>query len=187
MNTKILTLMTVLFLGAAGNAFGYQEGQANPPDSPETEYRTVKKSETTNFDDAIAKGDILGLDVDNTNDGYTVTRVGTNSIASASKIVCIASEEIATGNTGLVRCVSKGYISYLKYDASGAAIVKGSKLCANSIGAAVVCTGCTVSAGLPGVYSCANGSASANSPIVSLEIKASGQSGTDLKALIQSR
>lgn len=188
MNTKILSLM-VAMLFFATNAFGYTSGQSNPPaGAPELEFRSVKKSETAGFSDAISKGHILTYDIRNTNDGYTVTRVGGNNVASANIIACVAPRAIATGDTAIYRCVSKGYVDFLRYDAT-TPIAVGSKICADASGVAVVCAACSIAGdGVPpgAANNCRFGTATENSPIVALEAKASG-TGSDLKVLIKSR
>lgn len=185
MNKQIL-LVALLALTFAGKAFGYTSGQASPVDSaPEREYRVVVKSTTAGFSDAISKGDVLKLDTVNSNDGYTVTRVGENNVATTSLIACIAEKAIATGNDAQVRCISKGYVDFASYDASGGfGIRAGQKLCMNGVGAAVPCAACDNALGF--VNSCWLGSATANSPITALEAKASG-TGSNLKVYINSR
>lgn len=185
MKTNLILALSVFLF--TGNAHAYVTGAVDPVTGEgEKEYRAVKKSETAGVSDAVSKGDILLLDTVNNNDGYTVTRVGATNVATTAKIVCIAAKAIATGNTGLVRCVSKGYVDYLKYDSTGVngTISVGQKLCVNSVGAAVPCAACDV--GIPGVNNCALGTATDNSPITSLSAKA-GTSGTDLKAVINAK
>lgn len=187
MNTKILVLAAIL-MGVAANAFAYTSGSVDPTTGEgEQEYRVVKKSETAGVSDAVSVGHILTYDIRNNNDGYTVTRVGGNNVASTNIIACIASKAIATGDTGLFRCVSKGYVDNLRYDAT-TAIPVGAKLCSNTSGVAVVCAACSndTDGNTGAANSCRFGTATQNSPIVALEAKASG-TGSDLKALIKSR
>lgn len=167
----------------ATSVSAYYSGAINPnnPGEHEVEYKTVVKTTVEGLSQAVVRGDVLSLDTAYHNDGYTVTKVGANTAASANRIACIAYKAIATGNTAS-SCVTRGFVDYLRYDAT-VPIAEGSKLCANSAGRAVVCTGCSETAYLNAV--CANSSASANSPIVSLEQKPSG-TGT-MKALILSR
>jgi len=122
---------------------------------------------------------ILTYDLGNVVDGYTVTAVGENSVIGANKIACIAEKVIATGNTSQFRCITKGYVPFLRYDATNAISV-GEKLCANAGGEAVQCAACDTAGG---TNDCQFGVATSNSGIISLESKASG-TGTNLKALI---
>ena len=177
-------LVVILALLFTGNAYAYVSGAVDPTTGEgEKEYRVVKKSETAGVSDAVSKGHILSLDTANNNDGYTVTRVGANNVVGAALNVCVASSNIATGNTALVRCVSRGYVDYLRYDAT-TAISVGQKLCANASGVAVACTACATGSGTG--TDCRFGTATSNSIIVSLEAKASG-TGSNLKAVIKSR
>lgn len=179
----IVALMAVTF---SGKAFGYASGQSNPPGgSPEREYRVVVKSASAGLSDAVSKGNILKFETA-ANDGYTVTRVGANNVATTSLIACIAEKAIATGNDAGVRCISKGYVDFVTYDASGGyGIRAGQKLCMNAVGNAVACAACDNALGY--VNSCWLGTATANSPITALEAKAPGTTGSDLKVYINSR
>lgn len=184
--TKQILLVAVAVLTFAGSAFGYDSGTSNPQGgTPEREYRVVVKSATAGFSDAVSKGNILKLDTINSNDGYTVTRVGANNVATTGLIACIAEKAIATGTDGQVRCISKGYVDFVTYDASGGyGIRAGQKLCMNGVGQAVPCAACDNALGF--VNSCWLGSATANSPITALEAKSSG-TGSDLKVYINAR
>lgn len=189
MNTKIITLVALVAAATAPLAHGYVSGQAAPnldPSVPEREYRVVKKSATAGVSDAISKGDILKYDTVNNNDGYTVTRVGGNNVASAALIACIAETAIATGNAELVRCISKGYVDFTQYDAAGGfGIRAGQKVCQDTDGQAIPCAACDP--GTPGfVNDCRLGTATENSPITALEAKASG-TGANLKVYINAK
>lgn len=184
MNTKLFVLALLSLVLTSASAFAYTSGQADPANGIyDQEFKVVKKSETAGVSDAVSKGDILLLDTANNNDGYTVTRVGARNVATTARIACVASKAIATGNTGLNRCISKGYVDFLKYDTANGAISIGQKLCVNSVGAAVACAACD---NLGGANDCRFGTATDNSPIISLSSKPSG-SGTDLKALIKAQ
>jgi hypothetical protein len=181
---KLWNLLVLTAFLLAGNAQAYVTGAVNPETGEgEKEYRVAKKSETAGVSDAVSRGHILSLDSANNNDGYTVTRVGANNVVGAAQNVCVAPAAIATGNTGLVRCVSRGYVDFLRYDAT-TAISVGQKLCANASGVAVVCSACVAGSGTG--TDCRFGTATSNSIIVSLEAKPSG-TGTNLKAVILSR
>lgn len=165
------------------NSFAYYSGSADPArGDADKEYRAVVKSETSGYSDAVSVGHILTLDTDNTVDGATVTRVGENSVIGAARIACVATNAIATGETGSVQCQSRGYFDSLRYDAS-TAIAVGSKLCANAEGIAVVCAACD---SVGSTNDCQYGTATQNSGIVSLEAKSSG-TGSDLKVMVDLR
>lgn len=185
MNTKFLGLALILGITCFGTAHAYQSGVPDPSRGEgEREYRVGVKSVTAGYSDAIAVGDVLSLDIVNTNDGYTLTRVGANTNLGSGINACVATKAIATGNTALFRCVSRGYVN-VSYDAT-TAITAGQKLCANAAGAAVTCAGCVVTGTGSGTNDCRFGTASGNAAIISLEAKASG-TGTNLKALVLSR
>lgn len=182
--------ISILVLGLifwAGNAFGFVSGAADPAkSSPDVMYRHYVKSETAGVSDAVSKGDILSLDVANNNDGGTLTRVGANTTVGAAKVACIAANAVATGNVQNNRCVTRGYVDYLSYDASAVAIAIGSKLCSNAVGAAVVCAACTPTEDGNGDNDCKFGNATESSGITSLEAKSSG-TGSDLKVIVNIR
>jgi len=180
---KLLTLILFVLCLSASNAYSYTSGNADPfNDVPDREHGTIIKSATSGVSDAISRGDILSLDVDNTNDGGTATRVGANTTIGSQQVVCIATQAIATGNINNIRCLTKGFVDFLSFDAS-TAIAEGSKLCPNAVGAAVVCAACAPTAGGSGDNDCKFGNASESSGIISLEAKASG-TGTDLKVKV---
>jgi len=65
---------------------------------------------------------------------YKVTRAysGTGSdAASAKQIACIAARAVATGDAAAFPCVTKGYVDYAYYDATGG-IAVGGYLCVGS-------------------------------------------------------
>lgn len=185
--TVALAGLTLLALTVTARAY-----VSNAPDPTrgdgETEYRVVKKSETAGFSDAIEVGDVLLYDTENVSDGYTVTRVGANNAASTNRIACVAMQAIATGDTGLHRCQSKGYTTTLQYDLTTHPDILrvGQKLCASADGDAVPCGGCTVTSDVNALTNCRFGVATENSPITAMEAKGIGTSGT-IKAVINAR
>lgn len=182
---KKFLLLTLMLLSLDAKAYNTNGGSNPPGGSPDWETKNVVKSVTSGFSDAISRGDILIYDTVNSNDGYTVTRVANNDVATAARIACIAIKDIATGNTGLVPCLTKGWVDFLKYSLTSGQIISGQKLCSSSTGAAVPCAAC-VNNGLD-TNDCRLGSATANSPITSFQSKNTGTSGTDLKAYINAR
>lgn len=184
--TVALAGLTLLALTVTARAY-----VSNAPDPTrgegETEYRVVKKSETAGFSDAIEVGDVLLYDTVNVSDGYTVTRVGANNAASTNRIACIAMKAIATGDTGLYRCQSKGYTTTLQYDITTHpdSLRVGEKLCASADGDAVPCGQCTTGQGNV-MTDCRFGNATENSPITAMEAKGLGTSGT-IKAVINAQ
>lgn len=176
-------VITVIGVFTSITAQAYVTGAADPVNGDgEREYRHVKKSETAGVSDAIAVGDILFFDTINNNDGYTVTRVGANTVASASRIACIATKVIATGNTGLNRCLSKGYFPNTSFTTSSQ-IVIGQKVCGNAAGQAVPCAACASDLS-PG-NDCRLGSATANSPVTAFSVVLG--TGTTLDTYINAR
>lgn len=174
-------VVAMLFISV--NALAYTSGVADPVSSdPDLEYKSIAKSSTAGVSDEVLKGHVLTYDTVNNNNGHTITRVGENSSLGAAKVACIADKGIATGVTGLVRCISKGFVDFLRYDAA-VAISVGQHLCPGADGVAVVCAECDI---VGGTNDCRFGNATENSVIISLEAKGSG-SGSDLKAIINVR
>jgi hypothetical protein len=178
---KTLSLLALLAFASA-DAFAYSSNTGADPinESPDVEAKVVVKSAASGVSHAVSKGHILSYSA--AADGYTVTRIGENSVRGTNQIACIADRDIATANSGSVRranCLTKGFVNFLRYDAT-TAITAGAKLCSNTTGVAVVCAACD---SLGGANDCKFGSATANSGIISLESKASG-TGSDLKAIV---
>lgn len=170
------TSLVIALLCWSAIAFGYNSGTADPVDGyHDREFRTVVKSTTAGVSDAIGVGDVLSYDTTNNNDGYTVTRVGSNTGLGASKIACIAVQAIATGDTSQHRCISKGYVDFTNWS-STVAFSAGQKLCANTSGQAVTCGGVTLDGQSTGSDS-SFGTATANSPITAASAKNAGLSG----------
>jgi hypothetical protein len=167
-NMKSLILIAVIGL-ASMDAFGYSSNTGADPmnGSPDIETKVVQKTTTAGFSDAVGAGEVLKY-VDSASLGYIVTRVTQFAgVRDGNLIACVSDRAIPTSNSAVVQrssCITKGYVDFLKYDASSP-ITLGAKLCGNSVGAAVPCA------------------ASQDSGIVALEAKASG-TGTNLKAII---
>lgn len=165
---KSLILLAVLGLFSA-DAFGYSSNVGADPinDSPDIETKVVVKTTAAGYSDAVGKGEVLKY-MDSGSLGYIVTRVTEFAGAPDAKLIaCVSDRAIATANGAVPQrstCITKGYVDFLKYDAS-TAIAVGDMLCGNSVGAAVKCA------------------ASQNSGIIALESKASG-TGSNLKAII---
>lgn len=188
---KKILLGTLALVFMTGTVHAYTSGQADPLSgirSLDAEYRTVVKSTTAGFSDAILIGDILSYDTNNVQDGYTVTRVGENSVVGAARNACIAVQAIATGDIGEHRCLSKGIAPYASFSAVSKSFVIGQKLCANTSGQAVVCAACDQ---LQGTNDCQLGTATGNSVITPLVTEGTGQQGigytTGVRVLINSK
>lgn len=178
---KFLSLALVLALTSV-NAHAYSSNAGADPinQSPDVESKVVVKSAASGVSSSVSVGHILSYST--AADGYTVTRIGENSVRGTNQLACIADRAIATASSGSVRrttCLTKGFVDFLRYDATSA-ITAGAKLCSNGEGVAVVCAACD---SLGGANDCKFGSATANSGIISLESKASG-TGTNLKAIV---
>jgi hypothetical protein len=161
---NLLVALAVLLAPAGALAYSSPTGN-DPANSPTKEYKPIAKSAVAGVSDAISAGDLLLYSV--ANDGYTVTRVGSgaNDVNSSRLIAGVSKDAIATGDVGYHLVQTRGYAT-VKYDASSVPINRGQSLCANSVGAAVLCT----------VVSSAD-------KVIALEAKTSG-TGTDLKVLL---
>lgn len=144
----------------------------------DVEYKYIVKSAVAGESSSIAKGDVLLYA--SALDGYTVVRVGgANTVAAQNKVACVAAEDIATGDTGYHRCVSRGYVDFLKYDAT-IPFTAFNAVCVNAEG---VVEGC-VSGNLGPDGNTLEGSATAAlGRIITMQTKASG-TGANLKAII---
>lgn len=159
-------ILSALFTIISMNAFGYSSNVGADPvnGSPDIETKVVVKTTEAGYSDAVGMGEILKY-LDEDSEGYLVTRVTEYAgVPEANLMACVSAKAIATGNTVGTPCITKGYVDFLKYDAS-TAIVAGDMLCGNSVGAAVKCA------------------STQNSGIIALEAKASG-TGNNLKAII---
>lgn len=183
-----LFLLVLLLTGATAHA--YESGQANPVfyGTHDQQFRTVVKSATAGFSDAIQIGDVLSYDVVNNQDGYTVTRVGANTVNDTNLIACISLVAIATGNTSEFRCVSQGYVGVTNWTPNSIAITQNMRLCTNASGQATPCAPCDSKAG---ANDCKFGTATGNSVITAVQAKGAGGGGgsntTGLNVYINSR
>lgn len=172
----------VLALVVSANAFAYSSAPAGDPvlGFRDIETKTVVKSETAGYSDAISKGHaVFYEDGSGIPDGlYTVSRdySGTynTSVASLTAHACIASKAVATGDQGGFPCVTKGYVDYALYSVASAStpIQAGNYLCITD---AATAKGRLVS--------CASGVVS---QFVALEAKTSVADGT-IKIAVQAR
>lgn len=191
---KLIALLLTIGFCFSGNAFAYSSNTGADPvnGSPNVETKVYKKSTTAGFSNAIARGDLLSLSTQtNEVDGYTMTRVGENTSNDTNLVSCVALDTVATGDLAYHVCQTKGFVDFLRWDASAAAIVAGQKLCplsgvqysgtAGFEGRAGTCAACTISASADN--NCRLGSATQNSSIISLEAHG-GDSGANLKAIL---
>lgn len=166
---KLIVLALAVFLSA--NAFGYSTPVGSDPiqGTHDQEFKQIVKSTVSGESSSITRGNVLSYAA--VVDGYTVTRIGAaaTSVTGQALVACIAARDVATGNVNYVPCVTKGFVDFLKYDAT-VAIVAGAKLCTNTEGVAVAC----------------NNPAASASSIIALEAKASG-TGSNLKAMVNLR
>lgn len=166
---KYFLLALALAFATTANAYNTTPGTDPKNGSPEVEYRQVMKTAVTGESSSLSKGHILSYA--SAADGYSVGRVGDAGVAHHNRVACIAAEDVATGDVGYNLCVTKGYVDYLKYDAT-LPITAFHNLCVNAEGIAVACA--------------ASYGATRNTGIMSLETKASG-TGSTLKAIINLR
>jgi hypothetical protein len=175
-------MFSVVALGAIITtlAHGYNSPVASDPKNENfnVEYKYIVKSAVAGESGAIAKGDVLTYA--SAYDGYTVTKMGGGaSVAQQLALACVAAEDIATGDSGYHRCVTRGYINYVKYNATIPFSAFGN-VCVNSNGVVEGCTGAKVAVGVDGVSGTAT---AALGRIIPLQTKSSG-TGSDLKAII---
>lgn len=173
---KFLLLAGLLL--AAVPAFAYVSAPSGDPvlGFRDVETKTVVLSDESGYNDAVTKGH--GLFYEDGSGGvaglYEVSRnySGTyNTAAASAHTACIAAKSVATGDSGVFPCVTKGYVDYAIYDAT-AAIAVGDYLCVSDL------------ASVRGkLVACGSG---VTSPFVALEAKASG-SGTDLKVKVNAQ
>lgn len=131
-----LTLIVGLVLSA--NALAYVSAPSGDPVHSgfvDVETKTVVKSTTDGYSDAISKGHALFYENAALTGLYTVSRdySGTSNSALASRLneACIATHDVATGDVGAFPCATKGYVDYALYSAVATFgnIVAGDYLC----------------------------------------------------------
>lgn len=149
-------------------------GEAPSLLSHDVETKAVKKSATAGKSKALVSGLVVQYSTEA--DGYTVTRAVTSGLGQ-NQLACVTTDEVATGDTGYHRCITKGF-SRVRYNVVDAtrAIVAGRAACVNADG---IVQGCAFSG--PDAVE-----ATANTGIIPLESKSSG-SGTDLKVILNLR
>lgn len=164
------SFLLALALAFATNAHAYSTTPGVDPKngSPDVETKQIVKTAVAGESASISKGHVLSYA--SAADGYSVSRIGQSNLVGSdqNRIACVAAEDVATGDTAYELCVTKGFVDFLKYDATLPITVFNS-LCVNYEGVAVACP--------------AAGSATRNTGIIALETKASG-TGT-MKAMIQ--
>ena len=130
-----LTLALSLLLSV--DALAYSSGVSGDPGQGFVDYetKTVVKSETAAYSDAVSKGHALFYENAALTGLYTVSREysGTYNTALASRLnhACIATKDVATGDVGGFPCVVRGYVDYALYsvDSVNAPITAGDYLC----------------------------------------------------------
>lgn len=168
---KYIILLLAVVLPVLAYGYSSQVG-LDPSTSSEIEYKSVFKSNTAGWSDAVTSGDLLTYTTDL--DGYTVTRVGSALGVYAQKqggaIACVADRAIASGSATAVPCVTKGGKVTVNYSVTAPAWINaGENLCANNAGQAINC-----------------GVAASNSGVVSLETVNAAGTGT-IKAVVNAR
>lgn len=133
-----LTLIAGLVLSI--NAMAYSSGVSGDPGQGfvDVETKTVVKSTTDGYSDAVSKGHALFYENAALTGLYTVSRdySGTYNTALATRLneACIASKDVATGDVGGFPCVIRGYVDYAIYSAApGTYITAGDYLCISDV------------------------------------------------------
>ncbi len=179
---KLTALFLALILPSVAGAYVSNQGADPANGSYESEYKSAQKSTTASYSDAISRGHGLFYDITNTAAGaYSVSRYNSgsyNTAAVQNLVACIARRDVATGDTSVFPCVTRGYVDYARYAvhsglAGAGALAAGGYLCVN-----------TADTGKGVLVPCGSGIVS---NIISLEAKSANTSGSDLKVLIQSR
>ncbi len=136
-----MKLFLTLIVGAllSVNAFAYSSAESGDVGQGFRDYetKTVVKSVTALYSDAITKGDVLFYsDASGELAGlYTVSKYfgGTPNAALATRTyeACVAKKDVATGDVGGFPCVVKGYVAEAAYDvvATATQIAVGDYLC----------------------------------------------------------
>lgn len=179
MKNKFIAILGALLLPAVAMAYVSNQGTDPAAGNYESEYKTAQKSTTALYSDAVSRGHGLFYDENDYTGLYKVSRYDSQTqfaAASAKRHACIASKDVATGDTGYFPCVTRGYVDYARYIAGTAQgggnvpIAAGDYLC---IGTAATNKG--------SLLPC---NANVVSPFVALEAKTSGTTG--LKVLVKS-
>lgn len=162
----LLALAAVSF--ASVDAHAYSSNVSSDPKNGtyDIETKQVVKHTVTGESAAVSKGHVLFYS--SALDGYTVSRIGGTGATDHNRIACVAQDAIATGDYNYHDCVTRGFVDYLKYDAT-LPITAFNYLCVNYEGVAVACA--------------ASYGATRNTGIMALESKASGTGS--MKAIVQ--
>ncbi len=131
------------------------------------ETKAIVKSAVASSSGLVSRG--LMLAYTSVADGYTVTRQVTRTVPGQRLLACMATDDIATGDTAYHRCITKGFVR-VKYDASAYPIVVGVPACVDANG---IVTGCALS----------GGEATVNTGIIPLESISAG-TGNFLRAIL---
>lgn len=178
MKKVILSVLALAVMATPAHAYNSPAGADPKNGNYDVEYKYVVKSAVAGESGAVAKGDILTYA--SAYDGYSVTKMGGGaSSAQQRAVACVAAEAIASGDVGYHRCVSRGYVDYVKYDGT-IPIIALEPVCVNAQAAA---EGCTLGAMASGAAGLSGTATAAGGRIVPLQSKASG-TGTSLKAII---
>lgn len=176
---KILALLVALALPL--NALAYVSNQGTDPGvgGYEQEYKSVTKSTTASYSDAITKGHAVFYDENDYTGLYKVSRYNSQTqfgAASAKYHACITTRDVATGDTSLFPCVTRGYVEYVQFIAGDSASGNNVKITAGDY----LCIG-TGATNKGKLLPC---NSSVISPFLALETKTS--SGTSLKVRVRS-
>lgn len=183
MKKGIFSLALIGALALSGKAYAYNSPVGADPKNGnyDIEYKYVVKATVAGESGAITKGDILTYA--SAYDGYTVTNMqGDNNGFSQNAIACIAADNIASGDLGYHKCVSRGYIDYLKFNSGMAGFTIFDSVCVTASAAAAPCS---ASAGnVQGATSWSGTATAAIGRIKVFQTKAAALTGATLKAFI---
>lgn len=178
MKKFVLVALALAFAATQAKAYNSPVGPDPKNGEANVEYKYVVKSDVSGESAAVSRGQVLFYA--SAADGYTVTNMGQANTSSDSqhRVACVAAEDIATGDSAYRRCVTRGFVNYLRYDAGAAAITALRPVCGNAAGSVSAC-GIADASGT----SLTGSATAALGKIVPLETKSSGV-GTNLKAII---
>lgn len=168
-----ILLLTLVLAAVPKLAFGYSSQAGLDPvnTGPEIETKAVLLSTGVTSD--VPAGRIMSYST--SNDGYTVTNVGAQTLLGSNLIACVSKQVIASSSTipapAAVPCVTKGYVASVAYDTTvnAVAINRGDSLCAGSTGKAVSC-----------------GAVASESNVVALEAIAANATG-NMKVMVKAK
>lgn len=183
MKKGIYFAITLCALFASERASAYSSAVGPDPKNGEgnVEYKFIVKSIVAGESGAIAKGDVLTYA--SAYDGYTVTNMqSANDGVSQNALACIASEPVASGDVGYHKCATRGYIDYLSYQGGAGGFTIFDSLCVT--GSADVAPCSQPPGALAGNTSYSGTATAAVGRIKTLQTKAAGTSGTNLKVIL---